>query len=125
MNVEPLGPVEAALWAAVGALIINTARYFEVRRLPRAKRPPDFGSRVYWCQFGFWLLAGGFIGYAYTRSGNALTVLAAANIGASAPAIVKTLGSSVVNIFGSQEADHAEAIPEPSAGTDVVDERES
>jgi hypothetical protein len=85
----------AFLYAVGGGIALNIIRLAELYGVPKADRPPTFSDPFYWVQFLGVPLVGGFLALVYQRSGSQLSPFLAVNIGASAPAILKSLTSAV------------------------------
>ena len=81
------------LFALFGGFAINLLRLFELLNLPRSKRPETFHDWLYLLQFLALPILGGGLAYAYQASGTSLSPILAVNIGASAPAILKSFAS--------------------------------
>lgn len=83
------------LYAVGGGFALNIVRLAELANVPKVDRPPTFSDPLYWIQFLGLPLVGGFLAYTYDKSGSHLSPLLALNVGASAPAIFKSLASAV------------------------------
>lgn len=78
-----------------GGLSGELLKLFELRYLPKKKRPPTFSDWMYWAEFvGVPILAAGLV-TAYQLSNCELTAIVAVNIGASAPLILKSFVNRV------------------------------
>ncbi len=87
--------MSAFLYAIGGGFALNIVRLAELSNVPKVDRPPTFSDPLYWVQFFGLPLVGGFLAYAHDNSGAHLSPLLAVNIGASAPAIFKSLASAI------------------------------
>lgn len=85
---------ESLLCAAGGGLAMSILGLVELQTVPR-DRWPDFRSVLYWVPFVALPLLGLGLAYVYLRSGVELKPLMAANVGASAPLLVRALASTV------------------------------
>lgn len=91
--------LELIIIAACGGFSIKLLELAELANVPKAQRP-DFRDVVFWIPFVAWPLFGAGLAYLYASSLNvSLTPLLSANIGCSAPLIVKTLGKTVSPIL--------------------------
>ena len=81
------------LFAVFGGLAINVLRLFELVNVPRSRWPDTFRDPLYALQFLALPILGGVLAYAYEASGMTLSPILAINVGASAPAILKSFGS--------------------------------
>jgi hypothetical protein len=80
-------------FALFGGFAINFLRLFDLLSLPRSQRPETYRDWLYVLQFLVLPILGGGLAYAYEASGTGLSPILAVNIGASAPAILKSFAS--------------------------------
>jgi hypothetical protein len=78
-----------------GGLAVNILPLGEIARLSKLDRPENFRDWMYCVQFAFLPMLGGLMAQAYHGSGSPLTPILAINVGASAPAILKTMAGAV------------------------------
>ena len=92
------------LFALAGGLAVSFLRLAELANIPKVDRPETFTNPYYVIQFFFFPLLGAGLAYTYQESGAILTPIIAVNVGASAPAILKSLASAVPPI-GTRRTD--------------------
>ncbi|PYU90083.1 MAG: hypothetical protein DMG25_17795 [Acidobacteria bacterium] len=85
-------------FALFGGFAVNFLRLFDLLHLPRGQRPETVRDWLYVTQFLVLPILGGGLAYAYQASGTSLSPILAVNIGASAPAILKSFASVVPHI---------------------------
>jgi hypothetical protein len=86
----------AVFWYGfLGGLAVNLLRLGDIARLPKPDRPETFSDWMYCIQFISLPMLGGLMAHAYHGSGSPLTPILAINVGASAPAILKTMAGAV------------------------------
>lgn len=81
-------------WSVFGGFAINALRLFDLQKNSQAERGAILRQPLYWIQFFILPLIGGGVACAYDSSGSHLNAILAVNIGASAPAILKSLASA-------------------------------
>ena len=92
------------LYAFIGGLALNLIQLAELYRIPKMDRPETFRDPLYYAQLIGLPAIGGFLVYAYEHSGTMLSPILAINVGASAPAILKSLSKQVHHdITGPQD----------------------
>ncbi len=88
-----------------GGMAVNVLRLTEIGQLRKVDRPQTFSDWMYCVQFVFLPLLGGFIAHAYNSSGSPLTPILAINVGASAPAILKTMAGAIPRRLSPDDVD--------------------
>jgi len=88
--------MDNSVWiiAAIGGLAINLLNLLEIPKLP-ADRRPNLKDPWFWAAFPIGALLGGFVGYLYAASGFEIKPVLAAQIGISAPLILKAMAAAV------------------------------
>jgi hypothetical protein len=86
------------VFALFGGFAVSFLRLFDLLHLPRSQRPDTYRDWLYVTQFIVLPLLGGGLAYAYETSGTSLSPILAVNIGASAPAILKSFASVAPHI---------------------------
>ncbi len=87
--------MDAILWGLFGGFAMRVFLLLELASVPRPQRPATFSDPLYFLQFLFVPLIGAGLAYAYQSSGTVLSPILAINIGASAPAIFRSLASTI------------------------------
>jgi hypothetical protein len=86
--------------AFFGALAIKLLELAELQHVAKVERP-DFSDIIYWLPYLIMPLLGGGLAYVYIVSGVKLQPILAANIGVSAPLILRTWAE--VNPLGDKK----------------------
>lgn len=87
-------PMNANILYAVGGTILALLLELTgLRNTPRSQRP-DFGEWLYWLPYVVYPAAGAFLVFVYEQSGVQFSAVLAANVGASAPLIFRSLTSA-------------------------------
>ena len=81
------------LYAVGGAIVALLLELAGLRSTPRSQRP-DFGDWLYWVPYVVYPAAGAFLVLVYEQSGVRFSPILAANVGASAPLIFRSLTSA-------------------------------
>lgn len=90
-------------FAVFGGFALNALRLFDLHSRSQAERDALL-NRIYWLQFVVLPFIGGGVAIAYDTSGIHLNAILAINIGASAPAILKSFASAApVKLPGAVE----------------------
>src|SRR5689334_22396234 len=80
-------------FAVFGGFALNALRLFDLHTRTQAERD-SLLNRIYWAQFFILPFIGGGVAIAYDISGSHLNAILAINVGASAPAILKSFASA-------------------------------
>jgi hypothetical protein len=87
---------QAVVLAFCGGIALDFLYLFELPNIPPDRRP-NLRSPIYWLQYFFWPILGGFLGFIYDENTH-LSRVVAFQIGLSAPLIIRSLA----NIIPSQ-----------------------
>lgn len=82
------------VYAAAGGLGINLLNLIELKNVPKNRRP-DLKDPLYWLYFVITPLLGAGLAFLYDSSNIKLQPILAANIGASAPLILRSMASVI------------------------------
>lgn len=85
----------AFFYGFLGAFLLNFTRLAELANLPKIERPDTFSDWVWVMQFFGMPLVGGALVAIYSADGVELKPLLAANIGISAPLIIKAMAAAL------------------------------
>lgn len=90
-----MSEITAFLFGCLGGLLINVVRLAELANVPEIERPPTFSDWLFTFQFIALPLVGGALAWIYQADGIVLKPLLAANIGVSAPLILKSFAAAL------------------------------
>lgn len=85
---------QAVVLAFCGGIALDFLYILEIPNIPPDRRP-NLKSPIYWLQYGFWPILGGFLGFIYDDEHNHLSRVVAFQIGLSAPLIIRSLASVI------------------------------
>jgi hypothetical protein len=98
--------LEQPLWGIAGGIFAEALRWYLIRD-ELHKGMPVWASRGYWAITAIMAVIGGLLVLAYQRSGVHMQPFLAANVGASAPAILSTLLRGAPEVQALEPTPHA------------------
>ena len=88
-----MGVCEGFLWGFCGGFLAELLGHFKLRHQSPGTFPAWLKSPYYWVVTVLMMIAGGLLVIIYLKSGVALKVIVAVNLGASAPLLIGSLAA--------------------------------